>query len=121
MHEYAGGVIMISHSEEFYNSLCTEKWLVEAGQLTIIGEAQEKEYRAGGGRKVIDEEPEEEKKVGSNHNADMKRTKLTNPKTLRPLSKQQIRKLSKLCKAAGVPFDDFVDGITRESPEWKWL
>ncbi|CAI5731096.1 unnamed protein product [Peronospora destructor] len=121
IRQYAGGVIMISHSEEFYNSLCTEKWLVEAGHLTIIGEAQEKEYRAGGGRKVIDEEPEEEKKAGSNHNADMKRTKLTNPKTLRPLSKQQIRKLSKLCKVAGVPFDDFVDGITRESPEWKWL
>ena len=121
IRQYAGGVIMISHSEEFYNSLCTEKWLVEAGRLTIIGEAQEKEYRAGGGRKVIDEEPEEEKKVGSNHNVSMKRTKLTNPKTLRPLSKQQIRKLSKLCKAAGVSFDDFVEGLTRESPEWKWL
>ncbi|CAI5730704.1 unnamed protein product [Hyaloperonospora brassicae] len=121
IRQYAGGVIMISHSEEFYNSLCTEKWLVEAGRLTIIGEAQEKEYRAGGGRKVIDEEPEEEKKVGSNHNVSMKRTKLTNPKTLRPLSKQQIRKLSKLCKAAGVSFDDFVDSLTRESPEWKWL
>ncbi|POM74797.1 Elongation factor 3-like protein ABCF transporter family, partial [Phytophthora palmivora] len=35
--------------------------------------------------------------------------------------KQQIRKLSKLCKAAGVSFDDYVDGLTRESPEWKWL
>ncbi|POM68005.1 Elongation factor 3 [Phytophthora palmivora] len=53
IHQYAGGVIMISHSEEFYNSLCTEKWLVESGRLTIIGEAQEKEYRAGGGRKVV--------------------------------------------------------------------
>ncbi|KAE9323484.1 hypothetical protein PF008_g17346 [Phytophthora fragariae] len=51
----------------------------------------------------------------------MKRTKLTNPKTMRPLSKQQIRKLSKLCKAAGVSFDDYVDGITRESSDWKWL
>ncbi|KUF98753.1 Chromodomain-helicase-DNA-binding protein 7 [Phytophthora nicotianae] len=116
IRQYAGGVIMISHSEEFYNSLCTEKWLVESGRLTIIGEAQEKEYRAGGGRKVIEEEPEEEKKVGSNINSSMKRTKLTNPKTLRPLSKQQIRKLSKLSKAAGVSFDDYVDGLTRESP-----
>ncbi|TDH71526.1 hypothetical protein CCR75_006485 [Bremia lactucae] len=120
IRQYAGGVIMISHSEEFYNSLCTEKWLVESGRLTIIGEAQEKEYRAGGGRKVIDDEPEDEKK-SSNVNTSMKRTKLTNPKTLRPLSKQQIRKLSKLCKAAGVSFDDFVDSLTRESPEWKWL
>ncbi|KAE8996216.1 Elongation factor 3 [Phytophthora fragariae] len=121
IRQYAGGVIMISHSEEFYNSLCTEKWLVESGRLTIIGEAQEKEYRAGGGRKVVEEEPEEEKKVGSNINSNMKRTKLTNPKTMRPLSKQQIRKLSKLCKAAGVSFDDYVDGITRESSDWKWL
>ncbi|RLN60600.1 hypothetical protein BBP00_00005892 [Phytophthora kernoviae] len=124
IREFAGGCIMISHSEEFYNSLCTEKWLVESGRVTIIGEAQEKEYRAGGGRKVIEEEDEDEekaKKVGSNTNDNLKRTKLTNPKTLRPLSKQQIRKLGKIAKAAGTSFDDFVDGLTRESPEWKWL
>ncbi|RLN93037.1 hypothetical protein BBJ28_00015253 [Nothophytophthora sp. Chile5] len=121
IREFAGGVIMISHSEEFYNSLCTEKWLVESGRLTIIGEAQETEYRAGGGRKILEEEPEEEKKMGGNNNDNMKRTKLTNPKTLRPLSKQQIRKLSKISKAAGKSFDDFVDSLTRESPEWKWL
>jgi hypothetical protein len=36
---------------------------------------------------VVEEEPEEEKKVGANTNSNMKRTKLTNPKTLRPLSK----------------------------------
>lgn len=121
IREFAGGVIMISHSEEFYNSLCTEKWLVESGRLTIIGEAQETEYRAGGGRKILEEEPEEEKKLSGNNNDHMTRTKLTNPKTLRPLSKQQIRKLSKISKAAGKSFDDFMDGLTKQSPEWKWL
>lgn len=121
IREFAGGVIMISHSEEFYNSLCTEKWLVESGRVRVVGEAQETEYRAGGGRKILEEEPEEEKKKGGSFNDDMKRTKLTNPKTLRPLSKQEIRKLVKLAKAAGKSFDDFVDGITKVSPEWKWL
>lgn len=124
IREFAGGVIMISHSEEFYNSLCTEKWLVESGRVTIIGEAEEKEYRAGGGKKIIEEEdPDEIKanKVGSNLNDNMKRTKLTNPKTLRPLSKLHIRKLGKIAKAAGKSFDDYMDGITRDSPEWKWL
>jgi elongation factor 3 len=121
IREFAGGVIMISHSEEFYNSLCTEKWLVESGRLTVIGEAQETEYRAGGGRKVLEDEPEEESKNTGNTNDHMARTKLTNPKTLRPLSKQQIRKLSKLAKSAGKSFDDFMDGITKTSAEWKWL
>ncbi|KAI9916098.1 hypothetical protein PsorP6_007310 [Peronosclerospora sorghi] len=120
---YAGGVIMISHCEEFYTALCTEKWLVAAGRLTIIGEAQEKAYRAGGGsrRDVVEDEPDEVPKGGSNVNAHLERTKVTNPKTLRPLSKQQIRKLTKCCKAAGQSLDEFVDGLTRESPEWKWL
>ncbi|KAF1325175.1 Elongation factor 3, partial [Globisporangium splendens] len=121
IREFAGGVIMISHSEEFYNSLCTEKWLVESGRVRVIGEAQETEYRAGGGRKILEEEPEEEEKGKGNTNDSMKRTKLTNPKSLRPLSKQEIRKLVKLAKAAGKSFDEFVDGITRDSPEWKWL
>lgn len=121
IREFGGGVIMISHSEEFYNSLCTEKWLVESGRVHVVGEAQETEYRAGGGRKIIDDEPEEDKKTAGSINDQMKRTKLTNPKTLRPLSKQEIRKLVKLAKAAGKSFDDFVDGITKTSPEWKWL
>lgn len=121
IREFAGGVIMISHSEEFYNSLCTEKWLVESGRVRVVGEAQETEYRAGGGRKILEEEPEDEKSKAGSINDQMKRTKLTNPKSLRPLSKQEIRKLVKLAKAAGKSFDDFVDGITRDSPEWKWL
>ena len=35
--EYAGGVIMISHSSEFTSALCPEKWIVENGQLAIEG------------------------------------------------------------------------------------
>ncbi|DBA01643.1 TPA: hypothetical protein N0F65_010294, partial [Lagenidium giganteum] len=63
IREFGGGVIMISHSEEFYNSLCTEKWLVESGRVRVVGEAIETEYRAGGGKKVF-EEDEEEKDQG---------------------------------------------------------
>lgn len=124
IRDFGGGVIMISHSEEFYNSLCTEKWMVENGRVRVIGEAQETEYRLGGGKKAAaeDAEPEEPKKAAGSINSEMsKPTKLTNPKTLRPLSKQEIRKLMKISKAAGKSFDEYVGNITRDSPEWKWL
>ena len=35
--EYGGGVIMISHSREFTEALCPEKWDVANGKLTISG------------------------------------------------------------------------------------
>jgi elongation factor 3 len=38
--EYGGGVVIISHHAEFVNSVCVERWNVEAGRLTITGAKQ---------------------------------------------------------------------------------
>ena len=35
--EFGGGVIIISHQFEFTNAICKEKWVLEAGRLTIDG------------------------------------------------------------------------------------
>lgn len=35
--EFGGGVIIISHQFEFTNAICKEKWLLEAGRLSIDG------------------------------------------------------------------------------------
>jgi len=35
--EFEGGVLMISHSREFYEALCPERWYLEAGRLTSEG------------------------------------------------------------------------------------
>ena len=37
IREYRGGVVMISHNEEFVGALCPEQWHVEAGRLTQKG------------------------------------------------------------------------------------
>ncbi len=37
IREYRGGVVMISHNEEFVSALCPEQWHVDAGRLTQKG------------------------------------------------------------------------------------
>ncbi|CAK4081420.1 unnamed protein product [Aphanomyces euteiches] len=123
IRRFAGGVIMISHSEEFYNSLCTEKWLVESGRVRVIGEAQETEYRLGGGKKVLEEEePDPTRSAFGSTNDKIKVTGvIINPKSLRAMSTKDIRKMQKCAKAAGRSLEEHVAQLTRDSPEWKWL
>merc|ERR1712093_560244 len=40
LKEYLGGVIIISHNMEFADSVCTQKWIMEAGRLREEGEVQ---------------------------------------------------------------------------------
>lgn len=37
IREWAGGVVMISHNEEFVGALCPEQWHVDNGELTQMG------------------------------------------------------------------------------------
>merc|ERR1711874_847369 len=38
LEEYQGGVVIISHNEEFCNGVCQQKWIMEAGRLREEGE-----------------------------------------------------------------------------------
>merc|ERR1712217_285342 len=40
LDEFQGGVVIISHNEEFCNSVCQQKWIMEAGRLREEGEIQ---------------------------------------------------------------------------------
>lgn len=40
LKDYGGGVVIISHNMEFANSVCTQKWIMEAGRLREEGELQ---------------------------------------------------------------------------------
>merc|ERR1712039_310684 len=40
LEEFQGGVVIISHNEEFCNSVCQQKWIMEAGRLREEGEIQ---------------------------------------------------------------------------------
>merc|ERR1712093_202804 len=38
LQDFGGGVVIISHNKEFTDSICTEKWIMDAGRLTREGE-----------------------------------------------------------------------------------
>lgn len=40
IREYEGGVVMITHNNEFCSSLCPETWVVEAGKLNCKGDPE---------------------------------------------------------------------------------
>merc|ERR1711943_165995 len=48
LKEYQGGVVIISHNMEFANSVCDQKWIMEAGRLTEEGEVQVEDDEIGG-------------------------------------------------------------------------
>ena len=137
--EFGGGVIMISHNREFYEELCNEFWFVQDGQVLVEGGAEEKELKAGGaGLKkkaremaraggveaatAMAEKKEADKGAGcTNKTISKEELNLVNPKTFKPFSKKELRKLEKSSTKAGISLAEYVKGITRESPEWKWL
>ena len=43
IHEFKGGVVIISHNREFTNAVTTEKWIMEKGRLRREGESVAKE------------------------------------------------------------------------------
>jgi elongation factor 3 len=40
LQEFGGGVVIISHNMEFTNSICQQKWIMEAGHLREEGEIE---------------------------------------------------------------------------------
>lgn len=51
--EFGGGVVIISHSREFTEAVCTETWFVEDGVLTIKGQVPQ-----GNAEKLVQQEAE---------------------------------------------------------------
>ncbi|CAM9333472.1 unnamed protein product [Phaeothamnion confervicola] len=119
--DFGGGVIMISHNDEFLSALVTERWLLEGGRMVTEGEAEETALKTGKNRKKAAAAAPEEAANTGNSNKEMSVEALMNPKTRKPLSKKEVRKLQKCAEAASMSYADFVGGITRTSPEWKWL
>ena len=125
---FNGGIVIISHNAEFANTLCTEKWNVKDGIVSVEGDVEEKSLKATSSRKMkaennkASEKPKvDNSKVGNINSIILNSDKLKNPKTFEWLTPVLARKLSKLAQAAGVPLNDYVAKLTPSSPEWKWL
>eukprot|EP00624_Nannochloropsis_granulata_P005181 evm.model.NODE_36558_length_9878_cov_24.109232.5 len=57
IHDYKGGVIIISHNREFAGAVCQEKWIMDKGHLRREGESvtlhEEEEVKEELGDKVV--------------------------------------------------------------------
>jgi len=92
---FKGGVLVISHNEDFYNAITREKWLLENGSMTVFGdnmiEALEKERKK--------QEKENSKKLKFNTEEDKFDSlgnKIENvPKEKKELSRDEKKRLLK--------------------------
>ena len=78
LNEWGGAVLMISHNEEFYSSVCREEWQLVDGQLSIQGISDAREMKAVARKKKFEKEVTEEQvleKAGGNTNTDGDRYK----------------------------------------------
>eukprot|EP00607_Mallomonas_marina_P007760 CAMPEP_0182417132 /NCGR_PEP_ID=MMETSP1167-20130531/1517_1 /TAXON_ID=2988 /ORGANISM="Mallomonas Sp, Strain CCMP3275" /LENGTH=600 /DNA_ID=CAMNT_0024590453 /DNA_START=85 /DNA_END=1887 /DNA_ORIENTATION=- len=126
---YGGGVIIISHNREFVNAICTEKWLIKDGQCMIEGEANQTAMnvqsalsmkRSTSAPGLEEKSANKSDKIG-NINKEISSEIIMNPRSLEPLSKKEIRLLTRCAAVAGVSLKEYVSKITWKSPEWKWL
>lgn len=98
IHEFRGGVIIISHNREFADAVCQEKWVMDKGRLRREGESlgtgdeaeAEKNSMLDQGDTVVDA-------CGNTH-------KVEKRKSAKEL-KQEIKKLTKLMKSRGLSED----------------
>jgi elongation factor 3 len=146
---FTGGVVIISHNSEFVQTLCTEYWEVKEGRCHVVGDGSDEDPESGGATSKSKKGSSSTRKIRSKIAGDgegdvsswsgpstagtvdsvgnLNTTKtamkeiLKNPKTLEPLSKTEIRKLTKCALAAGVSLKEYVSKINKTSPEWKWL
>lgn len=72
LNEWGGSVLMISHSKEFYSSVCKEEWHIEDGKVKVQGLSSQRQMKAVAKKKTYEKEVEGEElldKVGGNVNA----------------------------------------------------
>jgi elongation factor 3 len=58
LNEWGGAVLMISHNQEFYESVCREEWHVENGEVLVQGTSSERAMKAVARKKKYEKELE---------------------------------------------------------------
>jgi len=96
--EFEGGVVIISHNNEFVSTLCPEEWVMDAGHLTTRGEA--------GWMDRQDDKISDQQMVTTMVDAMGNETEIKVKKTLTKVEvKKEIKRLRKLIKD-GQELDD---------------
>jgi len=92
INEFGGGVVIISHNNEFCKTCCNEEWIMDAGHLTTKGEA--------GWMERQDEKISDQQQITEMTDASGNTVKLKVKKTYsKREEKQMIKKLKAMIKA----------------------
>jgi len=92
LNAFQGGVVIISHNEEFTNTVCTQKWVMEKSQVSGAGHLREE------GELKLDEAIEEQQGPDeiydeSGNKIDVKKSKHMDPKDIKKAIKEVEKKL----------------------------
>jgi elongation factor 3 len=90
IHEFKGGVVIISHNREFTNAVTSEKWIMEKGRLRREGESLAKEEEK---KDVLEDKNEKIFDSFGNEVIVEKKVKLSDKE-----KKREIKKLEKLLR-----------------------
>merc|ERR1719265_3027727 len=103
IHDFQGGVIIISHNKEFCNAVATEKRIMKAGLLAQEGESVDKQADAkdDGGNKE-----EEEVRDAAGNIIDMKKDVKLSDKEKKKEIKDLEKKMKDAKKKAGLYTED---------------
>lgn len=83
IRDFQGGVVMISHNNEFTEALCTEQWAMKDGRLTVYGEVPQEN---AGDITLVDLSKEDKMDASGN---------VTKAKVGKALSRKEARKKKK--------------------------
>jgi len=92
LENYQGGVVIISHNEEFCNSVCTQKWIMTKSEVTGAGNLREEgEIKLDGEIAVIDGPDEVYDESGNK--IDIKKSKTMSAAEIKKAIKEVSKKL----------------------------
>merc|ERR1712050_243095 len=92
LEAYKGGVVIISHNEEFTDSVCTQKWIMEKSEVTGAGHLREEgEIKVEG--EIEEQQGPDEGFDESGNKIDVKKNKAMDAKDIKKAIKDIEKKL----------------------------
>merc|ERR1712166_359193 len=102
---YQGGVVIISHNEEFCNSVCTQKWIMEKSAVTGAGHLREEGEIKLDGQIEVQEGPDEVYDESGNK-IDVKKNKALDGKDIKKAIKEIEKKMKDNAKTKKLSDED---------------
>merc|ERR1712166_393252 len=92
LENYQGGVVIISHNEEFCNSVCSQKWIMKKSEVTGAGHLREEGEIKLDGEIEVQEGPDEVYDESGNK-IDVNKTKAMSASEIKKQIKDVTKKL----------------------------